>query len=68
MRDEMMHNVFLMLQECNKFREHQARELLIELLEEQLKERTALIKELDVSMKNADEVLSQGVGAIKTEE
>lgn len=64
----MMHNVFLMLQECNKFREHQARELLIELLEEQLKERTALIKELDVSMKNADEVLSQGVGAIKTEE
>jgi len=68
MRDEMMHNVFLMLQECNKFREHQARELLIKLLEEQLKERTALIKELDVSMKNADEVLSQGVGAIKTEE
>eukprot|EP00577_Skeletonema_sp_RCC1716_P018561 CAMPEP_0113424352 /NCGR_PEP_ID=MMETSP0013_2-20120614/29544_1 /TAXON_ID=2843 ORGANISM="Skeletonema costatum, Strain 1716" /NCGR_SAMPLE_ID=MMETSP0013_2 /ASSEMBLY_ACC=CAM_ASM_000158 /LENGTH=265 /DNA_ID=CAMNT_0000312349 /DNA_START=62 /DNA_END=856 /DNA_ORIENTATION=+ /assembly_acc=CAM_ASM_000158 len=29
-RDELSHDIFLMLQECNKFREHQAREILIE--------------------------------------
>jgi hypothetical protein len=45
-RDELSHNVFLMLQECNKFREHQSRELLIALLEEQLTERQELLQEL----------------------
>ncbi|KAL3766487.1 hypothetical protein ACHAW5_001156 [Stephanodiscus triporus] len=48
LRDELSHNLFLMLQECNKFREHQARELLIRTLEVQLKRRReglALLKE-----------------------
>lgn len=57
MRDELTHNVFLMLQECNKFREHQARELMIELLEEQLGQRTSLLAELDTSIARADELL-----------
>jgi MED7 protein len=35
-----------MLQECNKFREHQAREILIEMLEEQLAERQKLVRKL----------------------
>ena len=35
-----------MLQETNKFREHQARHNLIELLEEQLKERQRLLEKL----------------------
>ena len=58
MRDELTHNVFLMLQECNKFREHQARELMIELLEEQLAQRKSLIAELDTSIARADKFLS----------
>lgn len=56
-RDELSHNVFLMLQECNKFREHQARELLIELLEKQLEERKVLLKELQGNIAEADELL-----------
>eukprot|EP00804_Cyclotella_cryptica_P016203 CCRYP_005695-RA/>CCRYP_005695-RA protein AED:0.20 eAED:0.17 QI:0/0.5/0.33/0.66/0/0/3/701/320 len=39
LRDELSHNLFLMLQECNKFREHQAREILITTLEQQLEQR-----------------------------
>jgi len=58
MRDELSHNVFLMLQECNKFREHQARELLIELLEYQLAERRKLIAELDADIAKADALLN----------
>ena len=46
-----------MLQECNKFREHQAVENLIELLEKQLKERRALLEELQSSIAQADELL-----------
>jgi len=56
-RDELSHNVFLMLQECNKFREHQSRELMIELLEQQLAERQSLIEELQGEIKRADELL-----------
>lgn len=56
-RDELSHNIFLMLQECNKFREHQARELLIEMLEKQLKERRKLISELKVHIEQADSLL-----------
>jgi MED7 protein len=44
-RDELSHHIFLMLQECNKFREHQAREILIALLEGQLAERQKLVQE-----------------------
>jgi MED7 protein len=43
-----------MLQECNKFREHQARELLIELLEEQLAERQKLVRELSANIAKAE--------------
>jgi len=46
-----------MLQECNKFREHQAVENLIELLENQLKERLALLEELRGNISQADELL-----------
>ena len=35
-----------MLQECNKFREHQSREILIAMLEEQLAERQKLVRTL----------------------
>ena len=56
-RDELSHNIFLMLQECNKFREHQARENLIELLEKQLAARRKLIKELLVNIEKSDSLL-----------
>jgi len=56
-RDELSHNIFLMLQECNKFREHQAREILIELLEEHLAERQTLLRELEDDIQRADSLL-----------
>ena len=56
-RDEMTHNIFLMLQECNKFREHQSREIMIELLERQLKERRQLLKEIQTEISHADGLL-----------
>mmetsp|Transcript_18793 Transcript_18793/g.26463 ORF Transcript_18793/g.26463 Transcript_18793/m.26463 type:complete len:109 (+) Transcript_18793:603-929(+) len=58
-RDELSHNIFLMLQECNKFREHQAREILIETLEKQLEERTSTIDLLKKQISNSDSILSQ---------
>lgn len=39
-----------MLQECNKFREHQAHETLIEMMEKQLAQRKRLIRELKLQM------------------
>lgn len=42
-RDELSHNVLLMLHECNKFREHQAREFLIQNLENQLDIRRSAV-------------------------
>eukprot|EP00934_Nitzschia_sp_Nitz4_P004774 Nitzschia sp. Nitz4//scaffold70_size99833//73254//74236//NITZ4_004604-RA/size99833-snap-gene-0.151-mRNA-1//-1//CDS//3329557162//4764//frame0 len=56
-RDEMTHNVFLMLQETNKFREHQSRELLIELLQRQLAQRKSLLVELEKDIERADALL-----------
>jgi hypothetical protein len=47
-----------MLQECNKFREHQARELLIELLEKQLAERKTLLEDLQANMFKAEALLN----------
>jgi len=58
-RDALCHNVFLMLQETNKFREHQARELLIEILEKQLEEREKLIEELEGKTAQADKLLDE---------
>mmetsp|Transcript_5746 Transcript_5746/g.14359 ORF Transcript_5746/g.14359 Transcript_5746/m.14359 type:complete len:227 (-) Transcript_5746:299-979(-) len=56
-RDELQHNVFLMLQETNKFREHQSRELLIEILEKQNSEREKLIKELEDKIEQSEALL-----------
>ena len=58
-RDELQHNVFLMLQETNKFREHQSRELLIEILEKQNEEREKFIKELEDKIVQADALLDE---------
>ena len=58
-RDKLSHNVFLMLQETNKFREHQARELLIELLEKQLLQRQTLLEELQEGMQHIDSILPE---------
>ena len=56
-RDELSHNVFLMLQETNKFREHQSRELLIEILEKQLEQRENYINELENKITKVDNLL-----------
>ncbi|KAL7569276.1 hypothetical protein ACA910_016826 [Epithemia clementina (nom. ined.)] len=58
-RDALSHNVFLMLQECNKFREHQARETLIDLLEKQLDARKRLLAEMLEGIMEADALLAQ---------
>ena len=52
-----------MLQETNKFREHQAREILIEVLEKQLEERQQLLQKLEDGIARADNLLPQGEGA-----
>ncbi|KAL7528673.1 hypothetical protein ACHAXR_002563 [Thalassiosira sp. AJA248-18] len=57
LRDELSHNLFLMLQECNKFREHQAREILIETLEQQLERRKEGLVLLKKQIGEADEAL-----------
>ena len=57
----MSHNIFLMLQECNKFREHQAREELIDLMEKQLAERRKLLVEVQVGIGKADDLLGDMV-------
>mmetsp|Transcript_24378 Transcript_24378/g.35650 ORF Transcript_24378/g.35650 Transcript_24378/m.35650 type:complete len:241 (+) Transcript_24378:96-818(+) len=56
-RDELSHNIFLMLQECNKFREHQSREILIETLENQLADRRTAFEDLQSQIKKADDAL-----------
>ena len=48
-----------MIQECNKFREHQARETLIELLEQQLLERQTAVTELNKQILTANSVLDK---------
>mmetsp|Transcript_210 Transcript_210/g.207 ORF Transcript_210/g.207 Transcript_210/m.207 type:complete len:123 (-) Transcript_210:67-435(-) len=58
-RDELSHNIFLMLQECNKFREHQAREVLIETLEKQLAERHMALAELQKQIKIAEDEIER---------
>mmetsp|Transcript_22170 Transcript_22170/g.44852 ORF Transcript_22170/g.44852 Transcript_22170/m.44852 type:complete len:235 (-) Transcript_22170:928-1632(-) len=58
-RDELSHNIFLMLQECNKFREHQAREVLIETLEQQLSERGAALARIQEEVRKAETALQQ---------
>ena len=47
-----------MLQECNKFREHQAREILINTLEQQLTSRREGLTLLKGEIGKADEALA----------
>jgi len=56
-RDELSHNLFLMLKECNKYREHQAREILIETLEKQLMCREEAKTELKEQISKATQAL-----------
>ncbi len=48
-----------MLKECNKFRQHQAREILIEVLENQLADRQKATKELNDQIEEANQMLAQ---------
>ena len=59
LRDELSHNLFLMLQECNKFREHQAREILISTLEQQLESRQEGLELLKKQIEQADSALEK---------
>lgn len=45
-KKKLMENIELMLKECNKFREHQAREVLIETLEFQMRDRKKALEEI----------------------
>ncbi|GFH52722.1 hypothetical protein CTEN210_09198 [Chaetoceros tenuissimus] len=45
-KKKLMENIELMLKECNKFREHQAREVLIETLEFQMRDRRRALEEI----------------------
>jgi hypothetical protein len=47
-----------MLQECNKFREHQAREVLIDLFEKELEQRREILAKLRDQIAHADELLN----------
>lgn len=47
-----------MLQETNKFREHQSREILIGILEKQLEDRLKLVEELEQDIQKADALLA----------
>ena len=48
-----------MLQETNKFREHQARHNLIQLLEEQIKERKRLTAKLREAMTDVEDIVGK---------
>lgn len=48
-----------MLKECNKFREHQAREILIDALELQLTDRQAAINELNHQIEETNTSLAE---------
>ncbi|KAG7346066.1 MED7 family protein [Nitzschia inconspicua] len=65
-RDELSHNVFLMIEEANKFREHQSREILIGVLEQQLSERQKLIRELEGRISQADALLESNPGKMSS--
>ena len=58
-RDDLSHNIFLMLQECNKFREHQAREILIATLEQQLEQREKGLGLLREQIQEAEDALEK---------
>ena len=53
-REEISNKVYLMLQECNKFREMQSREILIDILEKQLLDRRDAIAKLKQEIETVD--------------
>lgn len=57
-RAALTNNIVQMIQHVNQFREHQARELLIQLLEAQLHQRQQLLVELQKDIVQADQLLS----------
>jgi len=58
-REKISQNLCLMIQECNKYRDHQGREVLIKTLEEQLEERNNILHNVKKEVKNAEEVLKE---------
>ena len=48
-----------MLQECNKFRKHQAREIFIETLEAQLRDRQTALQVLQEQIVKTDTALAE---------
>lgn len=58
-RDRLLRNIESILKECNKFREHQSREILIETLEQQLKDRISSIDRLNGYIQDADDQLKR---------
>jgi len=57
-RQQLLNNIEVMLKECNTFREHQARELLIETLEAQLHDRKWAMDELKGQLSTSDDLLT----------
>lgn len=56
-REELMTNIELILKECNKFRYHQAREIMIRVLEKQLSDRKNALQELNFQIRESTKVL-----------
>lgn len=54
-----MKNIEQLLKECNKFREHQARELMIQTLEKQLSDRKSAVQELRHQISEANKCLME---------
>jgi len=57
-REDLGQNIFQLLLECNKFREHQARETMIELLQAQLRKRQELLQEINEKIELANDALN----------
>lgn len=58
-REQLMKNIEQLLKECNKFREHQARECMIQTLEKQLLDRTNAVRELRNQILEANQFLME---------
>lgn len=58
-REEISQNLCLMIQECNKYRDHQGRELLIKTLEEQLEKRNNILRDVNNEIRNAENLLGK---------
>mmetsp|Transcript_14691 Transcript_14691/g.27611 ORF Transcript_14691/g.27611 Transcript_14691/m.27611 type:complete len:91 (-) Transcript_14691:609-881(-) len=62
-REQLMKNIEQLLKECNKFREHQARECMIQTLEKQLLDRTNAVRELRNQILEANQFLMEAVSS-----